>query len=149
MPPNLSTQEADSGMNIPNELLDEFTLQFEKGLSQWEEAMTTGNTRPIEEEMPANIICYFGRTGQDLMDVIDRDGIVSGMRQSVAALRGCRKHFENRVIRMRTAYEAVIFFEQVVERENRVLARLFTIETYRRVSGRWQCVREIVEHAGA
>lgn len=134
-------------MNIPDELLDEFTRHFGKGLSQWEQAMTTGNTRPIEEEMPANITCYFGRAGQDLMDVIDRDGIVSGMRQSVAALGGCRKRFKNRVIRMRSADEAVVFFEQVVERDNQVLARLFTIETYRQISGRWQCIREVVEHA--
>lgn len=149
LPTKKNRQEVGHGINIPDELLDEFTLHFEKGLSQWEEAMTTGNTGPIEEEMPANITCYFGRAGQDYMDAIDRDGIISGMRDSVAALVGCRKRFENRVIRMRNADEAVVVFEQVVERENQVLARLFTIEPYRRVSGRWQCVREIVEHAGA
>jgi hypothetical protein len=48
---------------------------------------------------------YVGRAGQDLVDLIDRDGIVAGMRHSVEDLRGCPKRFENRVIRMRDADE--------------------------------------------
>lgn len=145
---NLASQEAESRLVTPDDALAEFTREIEEGLSRWQDAMATGDTRPIEQDMAPNITCYFGRAGLDSVDVISRDGIVNGMRQSVAALRGCTKRFENRLIRMRSSDEAVVFFEQVVERESEVLARLFTIETYRRVSGRWRCLREIVEHVG-
>lgn len=130
-------------------LLAAFTRHFEHEVELWDEAMRTGETGAIEAYIPAEITCYFARCGMDRAEIIDRKGVVSGMRQSVSALKGCRKRFENRLIRMRGETEAVIFFEQVIERDLQVLARLFTIETYRLTEGNWRCIREVVEHVGA
>ncbi|MFZ5816620.1 MAG: hypothetical protein ACOY93_15225 [Bacillota bacterium] len=132
------------------ERLAEFGEQFQRMVGMWEEAMGSGDTRGLESDMAEGVVCYFGQAGAGLMTVLDRDGIVAGMRRSVAALQGCSKRFEHVMIRMRSDEEAVVFFEQVVERAGRVLARLFTIETYqRRSSGHWVCVREVVEHTGS
>lgn len=136
-------------MGYSPDRLAEFTAHFHQGLGEWAGAMETGDTARLESEMAEEITCYFGRAGDEKMETIKKEEIVAGMRSSVQALRGCRKRFENVVIRMRSDDEAVVFFEQVVERVDQVLARLFTIETYRRQGGRWLCVREVVEHTGA
>lgn len=133
----------------PTELLEAFIQHFEDGLARWEHAMQTGDTSQIEAGMGERITCYFGMAGQEQMEVIDRAGIIAGMRDSVTALQGCQKRFENRLVRMRSADEAVVFYEQIVERQGEVLARLFTIETYRCISGQWRCIREVTEHVGA
>lgn len=136
-------------MGYSPDRLAEFTAHFHQGLGEWARAMETGDTARLEPEMADEIVCYFGRAGVERMEVLRREEIVAGMRSSVQALRGCRKRFENVIIRMRSDEEAVVFFEQVVERADQVLARLFTIETYRRDRGRWLCVREVAEHTGA
>lgn len=126
-----------------------FRAAWETGLKEWDRAMATGETAPLEAEIPDEMLCYFGLNGTEPLAVYDRTAVITGMRQSVGGLRGCTKRFENPLIRMRSETEAVIFFEQVVCRGDDVLARLFTMETYRLMDGHWRCVREVVEHLGA
>jgi hypothetical protein len=70
---------------------------------------------------------------------------VSGMQQSVKELSGAIKKFNNRIIRLRDANNAVVFYELLIEKDGKVLARLYTIENWKIINGNWMLVREIVE----
>lgn len=129
--------------------LQEFVAALDQAEAKWDHAMATGDTAAIEADMPEGIVCYFAARGMQEAQFNDRASIIAGMRQSIGKGGAARKRFENRIIRMRSEDEAVVFFEQIVGKEDQVYARLFTIETWRLMDGQWRCVREIVEHAGA
>ncbi|WAH37225.1 hypothetical protein [Alicyclobacillus dauci] len=88
---------------------------------------------------------YTRNEGQPEID--DHDVAIQGMRSSVQALRGASKRAVHRHIGMRNDEEAVVFYEQVIEREI-TLARLFVTEAWSFMDGKWQIVRETVEHLG-
>lgn len=90
---------------------------------------------------------YFGRGNRDTADIIDRAAATAGMRRSVAdcAAAGIAKRWHHRLIRMAGPSEAVVFSEQVLERDGQVVARLLTVERWRRTAEGWRVVREKVE----
>ena len=53
--------------------------------------------------------------------------------------------FENRVIRLRDKENAVVFYEQLIVKDEEVLARLFTIENWRLMDEKWLVIRETEE----
>ncbi len=55
------------------------------------------------------------------------------------------QRIENRIVRMRSATEAVVFFERLFERDGKVNSRLFTMEFWNLVEGEWKLMRETVE----
>jgi hypothetical protein len=64
---------------------------------------------------------------------------------SVKHFLGANKRFENRVIRLRNNENAVVFYEQLIVKDEAVVARLFTIENWRFMNGKWMVIREIEE----
>ncbi|SET54493.1 hypothetical protein SAMN05421676_105246 [Salinibacillus kushneri] len=67
------------------------------------------------------------------------------MKQSVQHYLGAEKVFKNRVIRLKDDDQAVVFYEQLIKKEGKVLARLFTIENWQSTNGEWLLVRETEE----
>lgn len=67
------------------------------------------------------------------------------MKQSVMHFLGAEKRFENRVIRLRSTDNAVVFYEQLIVLKEEVLARLFTIENWQLIGDKWMIVRETEE----
>jgi hypothetical protein len=58
------------------------------------------------------------------------------MKQSVMHFLGAEKKFEIRVIRLRDEESAVVFYEQLIVKDEIVLARLFTIENWKCLNGK-------------
>ncbi len=77
--------------------------------------------------------------------IFNRKDAVTGMRQSVKQMLGANKRFENRVIRLKNNNHAVVFYEQLIYKGAELLARLFTIEDWQFLDGKWMIVREIEE----
>ncbi len=77
--------------------------------------------------------------------IFSKQDALTGMKQSVLHFLGANKKFENRVIRLRTNENAVVFFEQLIVKNEDVLARLFTIENWELINEKWMIVRETEE----
>ncbi|MFD2045453.1 hypothetical protein ACFSTA_17355 [Ornithinibacillus salinisoli] len=127
-----------------NNQLEKFTIMHDQFTRNWNEAMNSGETCTLER-MTENYYVAFFRGVHDQPTMFQREEAVSGMKQSVHQLLGAKKKFENRVIRLRDDGNAVVFYEQVIEKEGKTLARLFTIENWLYTNGRWMIAREIEE----
>lgn len=114
-------------------------------VSEWNVAIETGNTSAIESRMHPDYYVTFFNGNTDHPITFDRTEAVKGMRQSVQDLLNAEKRFENRIVQMRDAENAVVFFEQVIKIDDREISRLFTIENWRHIDGKWELRREIEE----
>jgi hypothetical protein len=99
----------------------------------------------LEEEMIGEYKVYFFTKGQDDPAVYKIDEIIDGMRKSVTALKGASKKFVNKVIRTRNDDNAIVFYEQIIEKEGQEISRLFTIESWKWLEEKWVLFREVVE----
>ncbi|XXM72427.1 hypothetical protein ACQ0QQ_00555 [Lysinibacillus sphaericus] len=124
--------------------LDNFTKMHDEFIKDWAYAMSTGDTASIKR-MAAEYYVAFFKSGNEKPDYFTREEAASGMKQSVKHFLGAEKKFENRVIRLRDEKNAVVFYEQVIVKDEKVLARLFTIENWTLRSGKWVVMREIEE----
>lgn len=124
--------------------ITEFTRMHDDYERGWNEALLTGDTSRLER-MAENYYVTFFHNASDKPMTFSRSEAISGMKQSVEQLRGARKIFENRVIRLKDSGNAVVFFEMVVEKNGEVLARLFTTEYWQRLQGIWLLARETEE----
>ncbi|HEX7064353.1 MAG TPA: DUF4440 domain-containing protein [Bacillales bacterium] len=122
-----------------------FTEMHDRYFEKWDHAMKSGDPSELEKLMPEDYYVTFFIRNQEKPAFFDRAEAIQGMRQSVSSHNGKTKRFENRVIRLRDAGNAVVFYEQVIEKDGEALARLFTIEDWRNRNGQWELAREIQE----
>ncbi|RPF52060.1 nuclear transport factor 2 family protein [Aquisalibacillus elongatus] len=127
-----------------DEQLIEFTQMHDEFILDWDNALISGDTTALERMSEDYYVAFF-KSSNEKPIIYNREEAVSGMQQSVKQLLGAKKHFENRVIRLKSDYHAVVFYEQMIEKDKKVLARLFTIENWQRSNGEWKIVREIEE----
>jgi hypothetical protein len=135
-------------MKSKGNLLDSvkyFTKIHDDFLKEWDLAMLTGDTSKIEIMSDNYVVTFFNRK-DNKPSTFDREEAIDGMRQSVKALLGAKKRFENRIIRMRNLESFVVFYELIIEKESRELARIFTIENWEYKDKKWEIVRELEEH---
>ncbi|MEK4628539.1 MAG: hypothetical protein ABS944_12975 [Solibacillus sp.] len=125
-------------------VLIEFTKMHDAYIADWNAAMLTGDTASLDRMTEKYYVAFFRDTNEKPI-FFNKHEAISGMNQSVIHFLGATKKFDNRVIRLRNAENAVVFFEQLVEKNNTVLARLFTIENWRLIDGQWMIVRETEE----
>ena len=121
--------------------LNTFTKMHDEFIVEWNKTMMTGDTSAVER-MDDQYFAVF-LNGKHV--IFNKEEAVTGMRQSVQQLLGAKKHFQNRVIRLRDYENAVVFYELLIEKEEQVLARLFTIENWRLINGNWMLIRETEE----
>jgi len=123
-----------------------FTEMHNEYVAEWDHAMKTGDTSALEKRMPPDYYVTFFSGDAAKPETFDRAEAVEGMRQSVQDILGAEKMFDNRIIQMRNAENAVVFFEQVIKKDEQELSRLFTIENWRYRDGEWELGREVEEH---
>ena len=124
--------------------LMEFTEIHNEFHREWNEAMRTGDTSTLDRMTEDYYVAFF-QPGNEKPLFFTKEESISGMKQSVMHFLGATKRFDNRVIRLRDEENAVVFYEQLVVKDDQVLARLFTIENWQRINGKWMIVREMEE----
>ncbi|SES64617.1 hypothetical protein SAMN05216389_101231 [Oceanobacillus limi] len=122
----------------------EFTQMHDNFLLDWQQAMVSGDTTALERMSDDYYVAFFNG-GNEKPYLFNREEAVRGMQQSVKQVMGAKKKFENRIIRMKDSKSAVVFYEQVIEKNEHVLARLFTIESWELQAGKWVIVKEVEE----
>nr|WP_275695672.1 nuclear transport factor 2 family protein [Fredinandcohnia sp. SECRCQ15] len=123
----------------------EFTKMHDVYITDWNDAMSSGDSSALESIMAEDYYVTFFHSTNDKPAIFDAQESISGMQQSIKELLGASKKFENRVIRLKNPDTAVVFFELLIEKEEKVLARLFTIETWQLRQDKWMLVKETVE----
>ena len=112
--------------------------------SDWNQAMKTGDTSSLDRMTEDYYVAFFKRSHEKPM-IFNKAESIIGMEQSVKQFLGAQKKFENRVIRLRDNENAVVFYELLIVKNENVLARLFTIENWMLINGKWMIVRETEE----
>ncbi|AST91914.1 hypothetical protein ACWE42_02630 [Sutcliffiella cohnii] len=124
--------------------LYEFTKMHDEFISDWNDAMSSGDTSSVDRMTEDYYVAFFN-SGNDKPTFFTKKEALNGMEQSVKHFIGANKRFENRVIRLRNNEAAVVFYEQLIVKDKDVLARLFTIENWRLINQKWMIVRETEE----
>ncbi|MEH7225361.1 hypothetical protein V7112_16255 [Bacillus sp. JJ1566] len=130
-------------LKVENQLA-EITQMHDEFIIDWNKAMETGDTSRLERMAEGYYVTFFNGSDEKPM-LFSREEAISGMRESVKQLLGAKKKFKNRVIRMKDAENAAVFYELLIEKNDKVISRLFTIETWQRSDGKWMLVREVEE----
>ena len=130
-------------LELPNRLY-EFTKMHDEFISDWNHAMSSGDTSSVERMTEDYYVAFFN-SGNEKPVIFTKQEAINGMEQSVRHFLGANKRFENRVIRLRNNESAVVFYEQLIVKDEDVLARLFTIENWRLINEKWLIIRETEE----
>ncbi|KMY45560.1 hypothetical protein AC622_16150 [Bacillus sp. FJAT-27916] len=125
-------------------LLNEFTKVHDEFIADWNEAMISGDTSLLDRMTEDYYVAFF-KSINDKPIMFDKEEAVTGMKQSVMHFLEAEKKFENRVIRLRNNENAVVFYEQIIAKNEVILARLFTIENWGFIKNKWVIVRETEE----
>ncbi|MEH7236824.1 hypothetical protein [Bacillus sp. JJ1562] len=130
-------------LKLENQLA-EFTRMHDEFIIGWNKAMETGDTTALERMAESYFVTFFNGPNEKPM-LFSRKEAICGMRESVKELLGAQKKFNNRVIRLKDFENAAVFYELIIEKEEKVIARLFTIETWQLTDEKWMLVREVEE----
>lgn len=124
--------------------LIEFTKMHDDFIVSWNEAMKTGDTSELDRMTEDYYVAFF-QPGTSQPMIFSKQQSIDGMKQSVSHFIGAAKKFENRVIRLRDAEHAVVFYELLLVKDEEVAARLFTIENWELINEKWMITRETEE----
>ncbi|ADU32176.1 hypothetical protein [Evansella cellulosilytica] len=124
--------------------LYEFTRMHDDFISDWNHAMSSGDTSSVDRMSEDYYVAFFTR-GNEKPAFFTKQEALNGMEQSVKHFIGSKKRFENRVIRLRDNENAVVFYELLIVKDENILARLFTIENWKFINGKWMIIRETEE----
>lgn len=124
--------------------LYEFTKMHDEFISDWNHAMSSGDTSSVDRMTEDYYVAFFN-SGNEKPVIFTKQEAINGMDQSVRHFLGANKRFENRVIRLRNNESAVVFYEQLIVKDEDVLARLFTIKNWRFINEKWLIIRETEE----
>jgi hypothetical protein len=139
----INLRRFDELAKIKNQLED-FIHTHDEFIMDWNIAMSSGETSSLERMTEDYYVAFF-KGPHDKPMIFNKQEAISGMRQSVKHFSGASKRFQNRIVRLKDNENAVVFYEQVIEKNEKVLARLFTIENWKLINGKWMIVRETEE----
>ncbi|QDP41088.1 hypothetical protein [Radiobacillus deserti] len=123
-------------------VLQEFTKFHDEYYHNWNKAMQTGDTTNVEHMAEAYYVAFYA-AGNEKPLFFNKEDAIRGMKDSVRHFLGASKRFDHRVIRLTDNDHAVVFYEQVIEKNGQVQSRLFTIENWQRIGHVWKLIREI------
>ncbi|MEA3318566.1 MAG: hypothetical protein U9Q88_00970 [Bacillota bacterium] len=110
----------------------------------WDEAMANGKTEKLEAFYDKDFYHVVVFTTDDAKPMeFDYDQSIAGLKESVKALIGSEKRFDNRVVRMQDHVRASVFYEMVVIQGNDEVTRIFTIEGWTLIDNQWNVTREV------
>lgn len=131
-------------MSEVKNLLNDFTSMHDEFIIEWNKAMISGDTSSLDRMTEDYYVSFFkGINDKPIM--FNKQEAITGMKQSVTHFLGAEKKFENRVIRLRNNENVVVFYEQLIVKDENILARLFTIENWKFINKKWVVVRETEE----
>lgn len=130
-------------LELENRLIA-FTKMHDEFINDWDHAMSSGDTSSVDRMTEDYYVAFFNSDHKQPV-IFTKQEAINGMEQSVRHFLGARKRFENRVIRLRNNENAVVFYEQLIVKDEKVLARLFTIENWGFINGKWMVIRETEE----
>jgi len=122
----------------------EFTRIHDEFIIDRNNALETGDASSVERMREDYYAILFNGTNEKPV-LVGREDAILCIREAVKQLLGTQKKCENRVIRMKDYENAAVFYELLIEKDDQVLARLFTIETWQLTAGNWMLIREIEE----
>ncbi|MGZ9584451.1 hypothetical protein [Paenibacillus marinisediminis] len=128
-----------------NQAEESFVKWHDTYISNWQHAMLTGDTSGVEVMAPEYYVTFFMH-GKDKPMFFSYEEAIEGMKQSVDQLKGAVKRFDNRIVRLKDDQHAIVYFEQIIEQGDKVLARMFTIENWELRDDKWLLIREVEEH---
>ena len=131
-------------MVVLKDTAKDFELMHDSFLEDWNQAMSSGETSNLDRMTEEYYVTFF-RSSADRPAFFNKQEALDGLNQSVMHFRGCQKRFENRLIRFRSNDNAVVFYEQLIVKNEEVLARLFTTENWQLIQQKWMIVRETEE----
>lgn len=133
-------------MNSTLELaVQELETTLDQCFAAWAESAQSGDPAPV---MAYAADVYNGTAahpGADQAEFFTRDEAMAGIPRLITYIKGCRQVIDGRHIRMRSAEEGVVSFDQAFERDGQVLIRFLYLQTWRKIEGRWLLVREALE----
>lgn len=124
----------------------EFTSALEQSLAAWDTAFQTGDTSGLERFRAPSYQGFFGHAGVDMVEPVDREESIAGVRLFSRALKGARCRAENPVTRMRSDTDAVVTYERCIERDGTPVAVYVVLQSWRKHGESWHIVRESAEH---
>lgn len=80
--------------------LNEFTKMHDEFISDWNHAMSSGDTSSVDRMTEDYYVAFFN-SGNEKPIIFTKQEAINGMEQSVRHFSGANKRFENRVIRLR------------------------------------------------
>jgi hypothetical protein len=120
----------------------------DRSLQAWDQAFQTGDTTVVESFPAVNYEGFFALVGVERVEAVDRAEAVLGIRRFAGAVHPATHTGLGRIIRMRSETEGVVFYERVIEKDGRSVARFLVLQTWRKISDTWQVAREVAEHLG-
>ncbi|MCQ6268669.1 hypothetical protein M1K46_24135 [Fictibacillus sp. WQ 8-8] len=94
----------------PKNQLKEFAKMHDEFITDWNEAMTSGDTSSLDRMAEDYYVAFF--KGVDEKPIIfNKEDAITGMIQSVMHFPGAKKKFEDRAIRLRNNENAVVCYE--------------------------------------
>ena len=131
-------------MSEVKNLLNDFTSMHDEFIIEWNKAMISGDTSSLDRMTEDYYVSFFkGINDKPIM--FNKQEAINGMKQSIRHFLGAEKKFENRVIRLKNNENVVVFYEQLIVKDENILARLFTIENWKFINMKWVVVRETEE----
>ncbi|HWI53054.1 MAG TPA: hypothetical protein VNT01_13020 [Symbiobacteriaceae bacterium] len=123
-----------------------FATNHDRYLAAWETAFRLGDTTDLERFPAPSYQGFFGHAGVTMVEPVDREESIQGVRLFSRALRGASARAEGRTVRMRSETEAVVTFERIIEREGAPVAVYAVMQSWRKAGEAWLVVRETAEH---
>ncbi|GAF11474.1 hypothetical protein JCM19046_1403 [Bacillus sp. JCM 19046] len=122
--------------------MNEFERTHNQFINDWNSAMNTGETTALEKMNETYYVAFFYNSSEK-PSYFTKEESIEGMKKSIDDLRGAKKRFENRLIRMKDEQNAVVFYELVIDQNGESIARLFTIENWIKKGASWLLANEI------
>jgi hypothetical protein len=120
----------------------------DRSLQAWDQAFQTGDTTLVESFPAVTYEGFFGHVDVERVEPVDRAEAVLGIRRFAGAVHPATHSTQGRIIRMRSETEGVVFYERVIEKDGRSMAKFLVLQSWRKISDTWQVVREVAEHFG-
>ncbi|GAA0352940.1 hypothetical protein [Bacillus horti] len=124
-------------------LVEQFKSLHDEFASLWAEAMKSGHTDKVVAMYDKDYSCTVFMKDNSQSLVFQYEEAMEGLMQSVQALIGAQKRFENCIIHTKHDSYSYVFYEQVIVQDNKELSRIFTTEEWALKDDQWLIVREV------
>lgn len=124
---------------------DEFIALHDRYLDAWDHACRSGEHTEVAAFAHDRFRSITSADGSGTPAIQEREEAARGLKLLVRAMHGATHRAQNRVIRLRSAEEAVVFYERVFGKDDKVLSRFLVTQIWCGTVGGWRLLRESLE----